>query len=133
VDIVVEEDHLEFFRLMKADEESGNQGYPALLERARSASTDELAYYATRGRKAIERSRLDLHCIQRMLAMPDGEAPADGDILNVHRFAYLKDKTRKNLLAVQEQVQHKLNRYEDALRIAAAVLGERGGKPAHGN
>src|SRR6202790_5559733 len=29
-DIVDEEDHLEFFRLMTADEESGNQAYPAL-------------------------------------------------------------------------------------------------------
>jgi hypothetical protein len=115
---------------MKADEESGNQGYPALLERARSTSTEELAYYAVRGRKGIERTRLDLHCIQRMRAMRDGEVPADGDILNSHRFAYLKDKTRENLLAVREQVQHKLKRYEDVLRITAAVLGERDRRPA---
>ena len=132
-DIVDEEDHLEFFRLMKADEEGGNQGYPASFERARSMSTEELAYYAERGRKGIERNRLDLHGIQRRLAMRDGEAPADGDILTLPRFLYLKNKTREELLAGQEQAQRKLKRYEDGLRITATVLGERGSKPAHIN
>jgi ClpX C4-type zinc finger/Glyoxalase superfamily protein len=116
-DIVDEEDHLEFFQLMKADEENRNQGYPALFERARSTSTEELAYYAERGRKGIERNRLALHCIQRILAMRDREVPPDGDILTLPRFLHLRDKTREDILAGQEQVQRKLKRYEDALRI----------------
>jgi hypothetical protein len=132
-DIVDEEDHLEFFRLVKADEESGNQGYPALFERARSTSTEELVYYAERGRKGIERNRLTLHGIRRRLALRDEEAPADGDILTLPRFAYLKSKTREDLLALQEQAQRKLKWYEHALRITAAVLGERGSKPVPRN
>jgi hypothetical protein len=132
-DIVDEEDHLEFFRLMTADEESGNQAYPALFERARSMSTEQLVYYSERGRKGIERNRLTLHAIRRRLALRDGEVPADGDILTSPGFLYLKDKTREDLLALQEQAQRKLKRYEDALRIAAAVLGERGSKPVLGN
>jgi ClpX C4-type zinc finger/Glyoxalase superfamily protein len=124
-DIVDEDDHQEFFRLMKADEEKGNQGYPALFERAHSTSTEELAYYVQRGRKGIERNRLALHCIQRRVVMPDGEVPPDGDILTLPRFAYLKDKKREDLLSLQERAQRDLKRYEEALRITAAVLGER--------
>jgi hypothetical protein len=129
-DIVDEEDHLEFL-LMKTDEDAGNQGYPALLDWARSTPTGELAYYTERGRKVIERNRLALHGIQRKLAMRDAEVPADGDILALPRFAYLKDKTPKDLLALQEHTQRKLKRYDDALRIMAAVLGERESKPVH--
>jgi len=125
-DSVDGEDQKEFFGLMKADEDSGAEGYPALLERARSMPTEEVAYYVERGRKGIERSRLALHCIQRRLAMPKGEAPADGDILTMPRFVYLRDKTREDLLALQEQTQHELKWYQAALRIAATVLGERG-------
>jgi hypothetical protein len=88
--------------------------------------TEQVAYYVERGRKGIERSRLALHCIQRRLAMPKGEAPADGDILTMPRFVYLRDKTREDLLALQEQTQRELKWYEAALRIAATVLGERG-------
>lgn len=123
-DIVDEDDYLQLFRLMKADEESGNQRYPALFELARSMPTEELAYYVQRGRKGVERNRLVLHCIQRRLGMPDGEVPAESDILTLPRFAYLKDKKREDLLALQEQAQLDLKRYEEALRITAAVLGE---------
>jgi len=125
-DIVDEDDYREFFRLMKADEEEGNQGYPALFERVRSTSTEELAYYVQRGRKGIERNRLTLHRIQRRLSMPDGEEPAEGDILTLPRFAYLKEiLKREALLALRDKTQRDLERYEEALRITAAVLGER--------
>lgn len=125
INILTVRDHREFFRLMKADEESGNQGYPALFERARNTPTPELAYYVQHSSRGIERSRLVLHCIQRRLAMPDGEVPPDGDILTLPRFAYLKDRKRESLLALQEEAQRDLKRYEEALRIAAAMLGER--------
>jgi ClpX C4-type zinc finger/Glyoxalase superfamily protein len=132
-DIVDQEDQLEFFRLMKADEESGKQGYPTLFERARSMPTEELAYYAERARKGMGRNRLLLHCVQRRLAMREGEVPPDGDILTVPRFAHLKDKTRDELVALQAKAQYELRWYEAALRIAEAVLGERSSNPVDGD
>ena len=55
--------------------------------------TEELAHYLERSRKGVERNRLALHCIERKLTMRDGEVPADGDILALPRFAYLRNKT----------------------------------------
>jgi ClpX C4-type zinc finger/Glyoxalase superfamily protein len=132
-DIVDNEDQLEFFRLMKADEESGKRGYPTLVERARSTPTEELAYYAERGRKGMERNRLVLHCVQRRLAMRDGEVPPKGDILTLPRFFHLQRKTRDELLALKDQAQRELRWYQDALRIAETVLGERSSEPAPAN
>jgi hypothetical protein len=48
----------------------------------------------------------------------------EGDIL-APRFAYLKNKPLDELAALQQSVQQKLKRYEDTLRIATTVLGER--------
>jgi hypothetical protein len=125
-DIVDGEDQLEFFRLMKADEESGRQGHPALVERARRTPTAELNYYVERGGKGLERQRLNLHCIERRLAMRVGEVLSEGDLLALPRFAHLRDKTRDELLALQAQAQRELRWYADALRIAGSVLEERG-------
>src|SRR5262249_45392833 len=47
-------------------------------------------------------------------------------ILTMPRLVYLRDKTREDLLALQEQTQRELKWYEAALRIASTVLGERG-------
>src|SRR5882672_6944224 len=47
-DIVEPDDNLELFRLMRTNEESGATTYPALLERARGTSTEELAHYVER-------------------------------------------------------------------------------------
>ena len=114
-DIVDEPDHdEEFLRLMQGDTES-----------ARAMPTEELAHYLERSRKGVERNRLALHCIERKLTMRDGEVPADGDILALPRFAYLRNKTPGELMALQNFAQQALTRYEEALRMAATVLGER--------
>ena len=85
-DIVDEPDHdEEFLRLMKGDEESARA--------IREPPTEQLAHYLERSRKGVERNRLALQCIERKLAMRDGEVPADGDILALPRFAYLRNKT----------------------------------------
>jgi len=41
-------------------------------------------------------------------------------------FAYLKNKSSDDLLALAQQHERALKRYEDAQRIAATVPGERG-------
>jgi hypothetical protein len=38
---------------------------------------------------------------------------------------YLKDKTREDLVALQQKAQRELKRYQDALHIATTVLSER--------
>jgi hypothetical protein len=60
----------------------------------------------------------------RMLAVRDGEPPA-ADLLASPVFARLKDKTREDLLALAQEAEGSRKEYEDALRIAAAVLHAR--------
>jgi hypothetical protein len=107
IDIIEPDDDLELFRLMKGNEESGATAYPALLELVRRTSTEELAHYVERGRKGVERNRAAMQAIERRRR--DGEVSAD----------------EKVLVAMQQQSQRELKRYEDALNIATTVLGER--------
>jgi ClpX C4-type zinc finger/Glyoxalase superfamily protein len=111
--IVEPDDDKELFRLMMANEESGVADYPALLELARRASTEELAHYVERGRKGVERNRATLQAIER-LEMGGGEVPADNNQGSIGGRAAMKRKARREL-----------KRYEDVLSIATNVLGER--------
>lgn len=109
-----EADHDEkLFRSMQGDE-----------ERARAMSTEELAHCVERSRKGAGRNRLILSYIERTLALREGKVLSEDDIL-APRFAYLKNKPPEELAALQQSVQHQLKRYEDTLRIATTVLGER--------
>jgi hypothetical protein len=58
-----------------------------------------------------------------VLAMRDGELPAEPDVLASPRFAA---KTRADLVVLQQQAERLLKRYENVLRIAATVLDTRG-------
>ena len=116
-DVVEPDDDMELFRLMKANEESGRQADQPLFELARGTSTEELAHCVERSRKGIERSRLALQGIQRILAAPDD------DMLKLPR--HLRDKRREDLVVMQQKAQRDLTRYEGALSIARTVLGER--------
>jgi ClpX C4-type zinc finger/Glyoxalase superfamily protein len=111
--------------LLKADEEGGHQGYPATTEYLRAKSTAELASGVEHSRHLAERHRLERSLIQRMLAVRDGEPPA-ADLLASPAFARLKDRTREELLALAQEAEGRRKGYEDALRIAAAVLDARG-------
>jgi ClpX C4-type zinc finger/Glyoxalase superfamily protein len=104
--IVEPDDDLELFRLMRASEEKDATASPPLLELARGMPTEELAHYVERGRKGVERNRAAVQDIERKRR--DGEVSADGDAL-----------------AMQQEAQRELKRYEDALKIATTVLGER--------
>ena len=61
--------------------------------------------------------------IQRKLAMRDDEMPDARRYLSAAPPP--KDKTREKLVSLQQKAQSELKRYEDALRIATTVLGER--------
>jgi len=106
----------EILSLLKADEEHGNLAYPAAFAHVRSKSTEQLAPYIEHGRKGAERFRLALQCIERTLAMRDDEVLPEGDVLTSPGFGFIRRKTRKELLAFQQQCERELKRYEDAQR-----------------
>jgi hypothetical protein len=57
--------------------------------------------------------------------MRDDEAIPEDDVLASAHFAGLKDKTPEQLLIAQRFAEEWLKSYEDALRLATFVLGER--------
>jgi hypothetical protein len=77
-------------------------------------------------KKGAERWRLELEQTKRMLAMRDDEVVPETDVLATPRFAYLKNKTKEDLLTDQHRLERGLKRYEDAQPIVATVVGERG-------
>jgi hypothetical protein len=58
--------------------------------------------------------------------MRDGKDPHSDDLLAWPELAYLMNKSRDELLALQQTAQVELKRYEEGLRIAVTVLAERG-------
>ncbi len=129
-DIVEPDEDKELFQLMTGTGQSGRQTYPAVLELARGMSTEELAYYVERGRKGVVRSRVALQYFQHRLATWNREASAGEDVHMPSLPRHLlprnpTDMTREDLVAMQEKAQREVKRYEDAVSIATAVLGER--------
>jgi hypothetical protein len=105
----------EFFRLIRANEESGEAA--TLFEVAHGTSTEELTRYVERGRKGVERNRRSLQGIQSILAMTDDDISA--------LPGWLRGKTREDLVVTQQNVQRELKRYEEVVSIATTVLEER--------
>ena len=115
----------EILNLFAADDERGDQSYAAAFANVRGKSTEQLISDVARANKHVERWRLTVEQIKRKLSMPDGEVPAEGDVLASPGFAYLKNKTKEELLALQHHHQRALERYHDAQRIRATVIAER--------
>jgi hypothetical protein len=113
----------EILNLLAADDEREDKSYPAAFAYVRAKSSELLMLDVERAKRGIERCRLTLQQIKRRLAMRDGEVPAEGGVLAP---AFLKHKTTEELLAIQQNQERALKRYEDAQRIATTVIGERG-------
>jgi hypothetical protein len=111
----------EILNLLAADDEREDKSYPAAFAYVRAKSTELLMFDVERAKRGIERCRLTLQQIKRRLAMRDGEV--EGGVL---ASAFLKHKTTEELLAIQQNQERALKRYEDAQRIATTVIGERG-------
>jgi ClpX C4-type zinc finger len=122
-DIIENEEIIDLFG---ADDERADQTYPAAFAHMRGKSTEQLMSDVVRANKHVERWRRNLEQIKRKLSMRVGEEPAEGDVLASPGFAYLKNKTKEDLLALQQHHERALRRYEDAQRITATVIGERG-------
>ena len=116
----------EILSLLQTDAAGGNQAYSTALEYVGRLSTEEVASFVARCSRAVERDRLALQFGQNYLAMRDGKAVAQREILESPRFAHLKRKTREELLTSLEEGERRLKRYEEALRIGVTVLGGRG-------
>ncbi|MBO0764882.1 MAG: hypothetical protein J2P50_09885 [Hyphomicrobiaceae bacterium] len=115
----------EILSILQTDEANQSQEHPTAFEHIRAKSTADVAACVERSRKVAERLRNELHLIQGILAMRDGAPPA-ADILASPRFVQLKDMTREDLLALEQQAKRAQKGYEDVLRIASAVLEARG-------
>jgi ClpX C4-type zinc finger len=127
-DIVEPDEDKELFRLA-GNGGSGSTGL-ALLERARGMSTEELAYYVEYGRKGVVRSRVAVGYFEYRLAAWGCDTPAADDIHMPSLPRHLlprapMDMTREDLVAMHQKAQRDVKRYEDAVSIAATVLGER--------
>jgi len=95
-------------------------------ERVRDLSSEELTEALERGKKGVERNRRALQAIERRLAMREREDLHGDDLLALPELAYLRNKSRDELVALQRTAQVQLNRYEEGVRIASTVLAERG-------
>jgi ClpX C4-type zinc finger/Glyoxalase superfamily protein len=104
----------QLLRLIEGDEES-----------ARAMSTDRLLHYVEHARSAVQRIRLALQRIERMLALRENASVSDDDTLLSSSFAQLKNKTSDELLVMQQFSQDQLKRYEQALRTATPIISER--------
>jgi ClpX C4-type zinc finger/Glyoxalase superfamily protein len=104
----------QLLRLIEGDEAS-----------ARTMSTDRLLHYVEHARSGVQRNRLALQRIERVLALRENASAADDDILLSSSFAQLKNKTSDELLVMQKFSQDQLKRYEQALRTATPVINER--------
>jgi hypothetical protein len=105
---------------------------PAGSASARAASQEELADYVARGTKGLERTRLTLLGIRRSLAPRNGEDPAGDDIQDppglARLLAQLSDKPREELVALEQEAEVVLRRYEQELEVARAALAAHGGQ-----
>jgi len=130
VGVIGEEDKFDrIFSPSRPDAESAEPADATAFRKARSVSSRELQDVLLRGRKAVERQRRALEGIKRRLEREGGENPPADDLMAFPELAYLKSKSRDELLGLQRTALTELKRYEDGLRIATTVLTERGEQP----
>jgi hypothetical protein len=126
MDIIrVEGDFDKIFSPSRPDEESGDPAHATAFQ-VGGVSNEELQDVLERGRKWVERYRRTLQGIERRLEMRAGADVRGDDLLALPELAFLKNKSRDELLALQQATQVALKRYEDGLRIATTVLADRG-------
>lgn len=123
-DVIEDKDNQIVFALLQADEDSGQQGYPAALAHLAGQATEELVAFVEQCRRGVQRYRRALDDIQFVLAARDGAQP-DESILAAPRFARLKDESTSDLRATREQHEGAIRRREQAARMALDELSAR--------
>jgi hypothetical protein len=124
-DVVKDEDTFwKVFSLLAA-ENNGDDGRAAALEHLRGRPTDDLASFVERSKQLAERNHLVLQSIRRKLVPPRGEDLQEDDVLST--LPNLKNKSREDLVALQQGAERAVKRAEDAMRLGMRVLDERKG------
>jgi hypothetical protein len=114
------------FGPLRPDEGKGDAANVTSLQLARRASSEELEGVLERSKRVVTSQTLALQGIERRLAMRADEDWRGDQLLALPELAYLRNKSRGELLAFQQATQVELKRHEEGLRIATAVLAERG-------
>jgi hypothetical protein len=112
------------WELLRADEESGQGSHAAAFDWVRARSTEEVTAFVERSKRGVERQRLHLRDVQRVLALRSSDSDA-ADELSSPRLAHLTSRTIDELGVIEQHAQRDVKRYEDMLRITTAVLDER--------
>jgi hypothetical protein len=94
-------------------------------ESARALPTDRLLHYVELASKIVERHRLMLQRIDRMIALRSSPSLTDEEVLQSAIFAQLKIKTSDELLAMKRISQDQISRYEQVQRTATPIIKER--------
>jgi len=94
-------------------------------ESARALSTDRLLHYVEFASKVLERHRLMLQRIDRMIALRSRASLADEEGPQTAIFAQLKAKTSDELLTMKKISQDQISRYERVQRTATPIINER--------
>jgi len=106
-------------------DENLNQLIKENEEGARALSTDRLLHYVELARRIVERHRLMLQRIDRMIALRSNPSPMDAEVPQSAIFAQLKTKTSDELLAMKKISQDQISRYERVQRTATPIINER--------
>ncbi len=124
-DVIDDKDDQSVFALMTSDEDGGGRAYPATSAHLGGQSTEEVVAFVERSRRGAQRYRAALRLIQQVLAMREGAAPVDEDVLAAPRFSRWRDMSREELAADRQRVDRQVKRYEQALRLGVTALGAR--------
>ena len=126
VNIIREESALDKIVSPFWPEQIGDPTSTTVSEPVHDLSSEELKDALERGQKGVERNRRVLHVIERRLAMREGEDLHGDDLLALPELTHLKNKSRDELLVLQQTAQVQLKRCQEGVRIATTMLAERG-------
>jgi hypothetical protein len=125
-DVVKGEDTLWKVFSLLAVENNGDDGRAAALEHLRGRPTDDLASFVERSKQFAEHNHLIVQSIRRKLVPPRGEDLQEDDVLfTLPNSAYLKYKSREELVGLQQGAERAVKRADDAMRLGMRVLDER--------
>jgi hypothetical protein len=125
-EIVSDQDPLsKVLGLLAEDEAGGADGDGVAAEHFRSRSTEDVAALVARCRQFADHNRRLAQCIRRKLTIGPEDNLAEDDVLTSREFAFLSQKTKDELLALERGATMASKRGDVAVRIGTSVLAER--------
>jgi hypothetical protein len=125
-DVVKEEDSLSKVFSLLAAESNDDDGRAAALEHLRGRSTDDVSSFVERSKQFAGHNHVVAQAIRRKLVASTGEDLGEDDALStLPNSAHLKNKSREELAALQQEAERAVKRADEAMRLAMKVLDER--------